>query len=438
MNRITHEFGNIQLVLEHWIRLCDIYVPKDLIRMLIRYRGQGEILAIDSDGQIFVAELNIDKKQKSLSDTLKNSKLEWKDPNLLYNNSQSDSLSIGSTRSGSIPVLLYPHQFTLAMAPHNGVVYRIGGGFPDIDNCYKFDLSNKTSQWEPLQQPMFCKRSSTAAFCLNNDCLIVVGGNRAAPSDRSPNLKRCNKSDDVDNNCNINDLDSNVIDRINQGIDTSIKLIEKHKKSGMCQTCCEMYDNTTKRWKLLTPCNEQRVAPIGVGIDNNIGMIIGGTRDKNTTIDKFCEIYNFEMNKWEYTTSMKNLGVAYTSNIYERRKAIQMYGFGAVSWNNKVYIAGGSGMDLPLCFDVISNKWKTLAPLKRTHSDAVAGVYNGLNCIFVKGKNVSVTEMYDSRSGKWMDVADAKYDDALRKREFHPLWTKKNSGFFKGKFIALS
>ena len=41
--------------------------------------------------------------------------------------------------------------------------------------------------------------------------------------------------------------------------------------------------------------------------------------------------------------------------------------------------------------------------------------------MFVKGKNVSITEMSDNRIGKWMDVNDAKYVNVLRKQAFNPL-----------------
>ena len=59
-----------RIVLEHWDRIYDLSLHLDVIRLCLKFRGIGQIIAVDKTGAFFVANFIIHHKvDKSTTDT---------------------------------------------------------------------------------------------------------------------------------------------------------------------------------------------------------------------------------------------------------------------------------------------------------------------------------------------------------------------------------
>jgi len=346
------EFENIRILIEYWSRINDIYVPEDIIGLLITFRGAGEVAAISVDGLLYVAEFT----SYINSNKLNNLSLHW--ARCQNMNPNADFLNKKLTN------------YTLCLTPNNNILFRLGGGYPCSDIAMKYDFTkhskifenqNKEKSkntnincWQEMKE-MNYKRASSCAACLDNQHCIVVGGA--------------------------------VLDGY----------------------CAEEYDIQTNEWKILAPCLTDRVGSCLVRINNNQCILIGG---KNTGS---CEIYNREMNEWSYVATIS--------------EAFTIYQFGAVCWNDLIYIGGGSQQRNALQYNITRNVWKFIAPLKYAHRPAIMGVCFVASAVFIHGYNSYCSELYDDRVQKWIEISDSGKDK-------NPI--NNNNMYFNGNLIAFN
>ena len=159
-------------VLEHWDRILKVNLHLDVINLCIKFRGVGEILAVDKTGAFFVANFtkNISKTDTDNDNNHEDNSLDLN--NLTLQWTRSDPIKVQKTKR--IPV-----NSTLCLTPNGSTLFKIGGGYPIVSDTWMYDFTQRglNDEWNTKIPQMNHPRAKCAAVSLNNHSVIAIGGN---------------------------------------------------------------------------------------------------------------------------------------------------------------------------------------------------------------------------------------------------------------------